>query len=46
MNETARTVEDGLVFFIVIKRVTPLKLISLVAPKVTLEDVTKGVADI
>jgi len=41
----ATTVVDALVFFIVMKRVTPAKLISFVDPRVTLEDVTNGIAE-
>jgi len=33
------------VFFIVMKRVTPAKLISFVDPRVMLEDVTNGIAE-
>ena len=45
MNATETTAVDAPVFFIVMKRVTPLKLISFILPRVTFEDVTNGIAE-
>ena len=46
MNPMARTVDDAPVFLTVKNLVTCGKVISLVAPNATVEDVTKGVAAI